>query len=93
MRQILIQQIEHARLVGEETVLVGVSGGVDSVVLLHLLHDLRAEHGLRLQVAHLDHQLRPESSADAEFVRKLCVDLNLPCSVACCAVPQLAATQ
>ena len=93
MHQTLMQQIRRARLLGEDTLLVGVSGGVDSVLLLHLLYELRAEHGLRLQVAHLNHQIRPESSADADFVRELCVDLDLPCTVACCDVPQLAAAQ
>ena len=51
-------------------VVVGVSGGLDSVVLLHLLSRvLPTEH---LVVAHLDHQTRPESAGDAEWVRCLC---------------------
>lgn len=51
-------------------VVVGVSGGLDSVVLLHLLSRvIPTEH---LVVAHMDHQIRPESAEDAEWVRCLC---------------------
>ncbi|HEY5672856.1 MAG TPA: tRNA lysidine(34) synthetase TilS [Malonomonas sp.] len=93
MRQSLLRQIQLAGLVRGDSLLVGVSGGVDSVVLLHLLHELGTETGLQLQVAHLDHQIRPESSADADFVRQLCAEKGLPCLVECCAVQQLAAEQ
>jgi tRNA(Ile)-lysidine synthase len=57
--------------------LVGVSGGADSVALLHLLLD----SGFRdLVVCHLDHQLRGRASAaDANFVMRLCGKLGLPC--------------
>ncbi|PLX99771.1 MAG: tRNA lysidine(34) synthetase TilS [Desulfuromonas sp.] len=60
-------------------VLAAVSGGVDSVVLLHLLKQIAPEFGLHIEVAHLDHQLRPESRRDAEFVACLCADLEIPC--------------
>src|SRR3990167_6635273 len=43
-----------------EKVLVAVSGGPDSVALLHLLHGLREEMDLRLEVAHLQHGIRGE---------------------------------
>jgi tRNA(Ile)-lysidine synthase len=56
---------------------VAVSGGADSTALLLALHQL----GCRLHVAHLDHGLRPESSADAEFVRELSERLGLPCTI------------
>ncbi len=60
------------------TVVVAVSGGVDSVALLHLLHHLTAEWGLTLHIAHLDHNLRPDSAADAAFVAQLAQESNLP---------------
>lgn len=59
-------------------VLVGVSGGVDSVVLLSLLKSVEVECNLELQVAHLDHQLRQESADDAAFVADLSRRLNIP---------------
>ena len=52
-----------------ETILVAVSGGVDSVTLLEVLHGLAPELGVQLVIAHLDHGLRgDESSGDARFV-------------------------
>ena len=51
------------------SLLVAVSGGVDSMALLHLLHALAPEHGWQLAVAHFNHQLRGCSSdADEKFV-------------------------
>lgn len=54
-----------------EGLVVGVSGGVDSVVLLDVLHRLAGETGWRLHVAHLDHGLREASGRDADAVRRL----------------------
>lgn len=52
-----------------ETVVAGVSGGPDSLCLLHVLQRLSAEYALHLHVAHLNHQLRgAEADADAAFV-------------------------
>lgn len=62
-------------------VLVAVSGGVDSVVLLSVLKSLEVECCLDLQVAHLNHQLRRESGDDALFVADLSRRLNIPCHV------------
>jgi len=72
----------HAMLAGGETVLVGVSGGADSVALLHLLSSLAADWRLRLHVLHVDHQLRAESADDADFVRALGARLGVPVDVA-----------
>src|SRR5256712_5378821 len=63
------------------TVVVAVSGGADSVALLHLLADLRHEYALVLHVAHLNHRLRPDAGADAEFVRQTATNLGIPITV------------
>jgi tRNA(Ile)-lysidine synthase len=68
----------HAMLAGGEVVLVAVSGGADSTALLYLLLALAPELGLRLHVLHVDHGLREDSSADAEFVRALGRRLGVP---------------
>jgi len=55
-----------------DAVIVAVSGGVDSVVLLDLFSRLKQKYNLRLRVAHFNHQLRgKESEADEIFVRRL----------------------
>ncbi|MBV9747142.1 MAG: tRNA lysidine(34) synthetase TilS, partial [Acidobacteriia bacterium] len=54
------------------TIGVAVSGGADSVCLLHVLREISPHWNLRLRVLHLNHRLRgAESEADAEFVRQL----------------------
>lgn len=60
-------------------VLVAVSGGPDSMSLLHAIHRTALNSGLHLQVAHLDHGLRgDESTADAEWVRAVCDRMGIP---------------
>ena len=55
-----------------DRVLVAVSGGPDSVALLHVLYNLQDELGLHLEVAHLEHGIRGEEAKDdARFVREL----------------------
>src|SRR2546423_13990934 len=58
---------------------VAVSGGADSVCLLHVLLELASRYDLQLTVLHLNHNLRgKESRADADFVRDLAGRLGLP---------------
>src|SRR5208282_5231773 len=62
---------------------VAVSGGADSVALLHLLLELRDKLGLVLSVVHLNHKLRGRASdADEKFVAKLAAKHGLPFFVA-----------
>ncbi|HEY5982160.1 MAG TPA: tRNA lysidine(34) synthetase TilS [Anaerolineales bacterium] len=65
---------EHCLLDAGGAVVVGVSGGVDSLCLMHVLHAL----GRRLIIAHFDHQLRPESGAEAKIVEATAAALGLP---------------
>ena len=62
-----------------ERMVVAVSGGLDSMVLLRVLTAL-GELDLALTVAHLDHRLRPESRSDAEFVESASAELGLSCT-------------
>lgn len=65
-----------------DSVLVGVSGGPDSVALLYVLNKLASRLSLGLGVAHLNHCLRPKASDDdAAFVESLAKKLDLPCYI------------
>ncbi len=55
-----------------EKIGLAVSGGLDSVVLLHLFYQLKEEWNLHVVVLHFDHMLRQESRLDAEFVAEIC---------------------
>ncbi len=59
-------------------VVVAVSGGADSTALLHLLTRLRTVWNLDPVVAHLDHNIRPESADEAAFVGEMARSWNLP---------------
>ena len=77
-----------------EAVLVAVSGGVDSMVLLDALFHGAKELGWRLHVTHLNHQLRGRSSdGDEALVRKTAKRLRLPVSVERIAVGEIARTR
>ena len=78
------RKIKHAisrhRMISEgDSVIVAVSGGPDSVCLLHILHELMDELHIHLVVAHFDHGLRPaEDDSETAFVRALAESLKLP---------------
>ncbi|MCK5595513.1 tRNA lysidine(34) synthetase TilS [bacterium] len=79
-KQKLLKAVQDYRMISKgDGLLVGVSGGPDSVALLHLLMELRDEYSLKLYVVHLNHMLRrDESDKDAEYVGKLAEKLKLP---------------
>ena len=69
----------HGLLAPGDRILVAVSGGPDSVALLHVLHELRGDFDLHLEAAHLQHGMRGEAAKeDASFVRQLAASLNVP---------------
>ena len=73
---------QHNMLSPGDHVVVGLSGGADSVALLHWLCGLRDELRLALTAAHVNHGLRgEESDADEAFCRKICVRWQVPIEV------------
>ena len=65
-----------------QSILVAVSGGLDSIVLLHTVYYLAEKYGWQLFVAHLNHQLRGRNSeADERLVRQTADRLDLPAVV------------
>ena len=79
-----------ARCAGGQSVLCALSGGVDSVVLLHLL----LQCGVRVEAAHVEHGIRGESSRrDCRFVQELCKKWGVPLHVIHLDVPAQAAKE
>jgi tRNA(Ile)-lysidine synthase len=88
--------IDQRRLLSAgQAVLVAVSGGCDSVALLEILCQLagQPERRWNLSVAHLNHRLRPDADADADFVRDLAGRHGLPCVVEAVDVAAIAAAR
>ena len=77
--QILCNTIEkHNMLSKGDSVLIGVSGGADSVCLLHSLWSIKDKLGIKIYAAHLNHGIRgEEAQKDAEYVKKLCNQLDV----------------
>ena len=99
MLDTITNYIEQHQLLPEQgTIIVAVSGGADSLCLLHILHQLcgsgkRYPH-LQLHVAHLNHLLRGvASSADADDVARLAAGWGLPATIGTIDVPALARTE
>jgi tRNA(Ile)-lysidine synthase len=84
----------EADLQGEVEIVVAVSGGVDSIVLLDMLMCLAERLPLHVAVVHFNHRLRgKESEADAYFVRETCKRYHIPCYIAWADVERFASIQ
>ncbi len=60
-----------------QTLVVGLSGGRDSVALLHMLHGLQPDFGFQLSACHVNHQLSPHSAEWQSFCQHYCDDLGI----------------
>jgi tRNA(Ile)-lysidine synthase len=64
-----------------DAIIIGVSGGADSIALLESLLFWQSTLGLKLIAGHIHHGLRKEADADQNFVKKWCTDRNIPCEI------------
>ena len=73
---------KHSMLKGNETVLVGLSGGPDSVCLLTVLHRIKGDFHLNIHAVYVDHNLRPgETPAEIAFCREICEKMHVDFTV------------
>ena len=78
VQKILEYVKEHELIVIEDHIIVGVSGGADSICLLFMLKELQSSLPFQLSVVHVEHGIRGEDSeADAAFVEKICRENQL----------------
>ena len=78
----VIKAVEQHSMFDGKSITVGVSGGADSVALLHVLFTLQGEYGYSLKAAHVNHMLRgEEADRDEAFVRSFCASLGVPLDV------------
>lgn len=94
MRSIVRQYINQNSLVlPNQHIIIGVSGGADSICLFHILKSLQEEYKLKLTVAHINHGMRQEAKADAAFVQALCKEWGVLYKEHRCNIIQLAQEQ
>lgn len=82
---------KHNLINKNDKILVGVSGGADSVCLLHTLYSIRKEFEFSIGAVHINHSIRGnEANSDAEYVKELCRGLNIKLFVKKVDVPAIA---
>ncbi|MFU8780056.1 MAG: tRNA lysidine(34) synthetase TilS [Kiritimatiellia bacterium] len=87
----LAEQLQSLGLCRQGTkLIVAVSGGADSMALLHALAGLATPFSLELHICHMDHAIRAESKQDSEWVKQICVQHQLPCSTSRVDIPAAA---
>ena len=79
LEQLVADALTQSRMRGE-SLLIAVSGGPDSLALLHALCRLQSDFNLTITAAHFNHKLRPDADADAAFVADQCARLGVPCA-------------
>ncbi len=72
---------QYHMLARHDRLIIGVSGGADSVALLMAMVELRREYLLELAVVHVNHRLRVEAEEEECYVKRLCDDLDIPCRI------------
>ena len=88
LRARFLDFVRHKRLVHSgDRVLIALSGGVDSMTLLHLFQSCAHELGITVIAAHFDHGMRDDSARDAAFVAQVCEGWGIPLTTERAAVP------
>ncbi len=85
--------VRHRLIADGDLVVVGVSGGPDSVALLHMLLQLREDLGFQVHAAHLHHGLRSEADRDQSLVESICREWQVPLSLRRVDVARMAAEE
>ncbi len=84
---------EHNMIAPGDSIVLGVSGGADSVCLLFLLAEFVKQMPLSLQVVHVNHGIRQQAAEDAAYVERLCEQLGIPFFLKEVDIPKLAAQE
>lgn len=76
------QALNTAGISNNSSLIVALSGGCDSVALLHALHSIKLDFGFSLSAVHVNHGIRgTEATRDAEFVADFCQKLGIQCDI------------
>ena len=84
------QFINQYNLIDEgDNLILGISGGADSMLLLHYFMRYKEEYKVNIEVAHINHGIREAAKLDAELVEKVCKDNNIMFHIHHCNIHEL----
>jgi len=82
MKQKILETIKKYNLIeAGDKIVIGVSGGPDSICLLHILNELKNELNFEIVVAHINHMIRKEADIETEYVKNFCDRLKIECYI------------
>lgn len=82
MKTKILQTIKKYNLIKNgDSIVIGVSGGPDSICLLHILNELKDELNFKIYVAHINHMIRKEADEETEYVKNFCKNIEVECFV------------
>ncbi len=82
MKQKILQTIKKYNLIKNgDGIVIGVSGGPDSICLLHILNELKQELNFKIYVAHINHMIREEADLETEYVKEFCNKIEVECFI------------
>ena len=94
LKEEVLKTIETYNLIEKnDKIVIGVSGGPDSICLLHVLYGLKEKLGIEIVVAHVKHMLRDVADLETEYVQKFCKKLGIECYVKKADILEISKTQ
>ena len=82
MKQKILETIKKYNLIESgDKIVIGVSGGPDSICLLNILNQIKNELNFEIYVAHINHMIRKEADEETEYVKDFCKKINVECFV------------
>lgn len=82
LKEQVIDTIKKYNLIKEnDSIVIGVSGGPDSICLLHVLNEIKNELNFKIYVAHINHMIREEADEETEYVKEFCKNLGIECYI------------
>ena len=94
MKNKVINTVNKYNLInGGDKIVLGVSGGPDSISMLHILNEIKDEYKFEIYVAHINHMIREEAIEDERYVQQYCEKNNIKCFVKRIDVQQVAKSE
>ncbi len=82
LKEKIVETIKKYNLIQNgDSIVIGVSGGPDSICLLHILNELKNELNFKIFVAHINHMIREEADSETKYVEEFCKKLSIECFV------------